>query len=401
MSMSYKAFLAILLATVLVGGANAQTVFNYSTDLGSDLDASDPNGQAGQPAVTDCGDMYLEGTTPQRIKDDSATVFPADGDADGDGPNVGHPYSTALQPLPTAIGSGGTAPPDDVYHQYFDLDAEDQLPFEIVVPPQGEVYKVLRGTPGVRFEPTGVYFSYDDDGPRGWYQTPDVPTVVSPDRATEVFQDNGVFWNGANQSWSPITVAGVRDEVALGLAPNPLPIGFDDDVDALDTERFRYQYFSPDHEANMNDDPGSIYMTDLQSPGVNKVQVFDDVTNFGISAEADIDAFEFVSVDEQTYIDIFGEVPQGQVLPGEAILCGLFSVDEDDPDTTSKNDWYGDESGGLNPNAIYITDFLGHHVLMATYDADVDAIATVPEPSTFALALLSLLGLIGWQRRTR
>lgn len=398
--MKKLAFVLLLmaLAAFTANSATAQW-FEFSTDLGSDLDRSDPGGIQGNEWM-DCGDVYEEpqilGQQPVRQKDDSITPFPTDGDGDGDGPNVGYPYQTALQPSPGLVGAGGSVPTpgitEEYYREYFDLDGEDQLCFEIFMPEhQGPVVVAPQGMNNcIAHEPTVLFLSFDDDGPPGWYNTGDVPTKVLPDRNIEVYQDVGPF-----VGWSPLTLGAVRDEVALGLGPNPPDTMADDDVDALDLyqsiEECPFWYWSPDHEANMGDDPGGIYMTVMTLAGVNKVQVLDDVMNLGLPQDTDVDAFEFVTVDFETYRDLFGMDPMG-ALVGDRIVCLLFSVDEDDPDTTIVDDLTGNESGGLMANVVYISNMIGMSVAAsAPYEeGDIDALTAVPEPGTISLLLGAL-----------
>jgi|GEM_PF-2478410 len=397
----------VLLAftAITVKPATGQVVLNFSTDLGSDLDRSDPNAQGNE--LMDCGDLYVE-NLPTRIKDDSASPYPTDGDADGDGPNLGYPYQSALQPSPGMIGAGsggaGSVEVEGEYQNYFDLDADDQLDWSIYESYQHHSDKVVvvpKGTPGVNYEPNGILISFEDDGAPGWYNTPDVPTMVPQDNATEVYGDQGAFWSGPGGSWSPASLASVRDEVALGLGPNPPDTVNDDDVDALDCGEHRSWYWSADHEANMGDDPGSIYETDKLAGAVNKTLVIDDSTAalatglwLGVNKDTDIDAWEFVAIGYNTYSDIFGKPPVGASAT-DWILCGLFSPDADDIDTAGVSDLYGNESGGLLDNSIYISDLLGTYVLMATYDGGVDALTTcVPEPNMGIMLIGTGLGLL-------
>ncbi len=388
----WSLWVAVCVMLLLVNAGQAKT-FNFSVDLGSDRDFSDPNADGDE--ILDCGDVYTEKTPdPVLIKNDT-----------NGGPNTGYPYASAPQPVHTLIGNVLPANVEAQYGSYFDLDGDDQIHF--VLPNyNGNVVSFLsQNRPlGVYYEPTNIYLSFEDDGPNGWANSGDVPVTALRDDPNEIYLDTGNFWNGANMSWSPPTLAVERTETQLGLAPAPGTQAEDDDVDALDTEQHRYWYWSPDHEANMGDDPGSIYLTDKQATGVNKTQVIDDynatgwrLSNKASHEEMDVDAFEFVAIGFDTYIDIFGDQPLG-ANPGDEILCVLFSVDGDDADTTNFNDLYGDESGGLNPNTVYISNMLGNYIEMATYNDDIDAI-TVPEPCTLTLLGFSGLGLLIRRKR--
>jgi hypothetical protein len=141
----------------------------------------------------------------------------------------------------------------------------------------------------------------------------------------------------------------IADEVTVhqSLQPNPDAIeDEDDDVDSLDigaTDMVicAQWYFTADHEATgispfgMPLDPGDIYEV---IPGLGPVLVIDDVNNLGVPDDTDVDAFEFAI---------------GLDATGAPILTVLFSVDEDDPLTP------GDESGGLDPRMIYVSDLMG------------------------------------------
>jgi hypothetical protein len=411
MKQIFFSMVLLSIAALMVAPSSGQVTFNFSTDLGSDLDLSDPN--ANGLEFMDCGDIYIENPlVPIRVKDDSYSQFPGDGDADGDGQNTGYPYQTALQPASNIVGTFGPNPGpiviEEQYESYFDLDADDQIQWSLAENYQGmgnEVVTVPQGLPGVSFEPTSIVLSFEDDGPAGWVVNPDVPTVVAPDNAVEIFGDSGMFWAGMpGASWSPPSINPVRTETMMGMAPDPPGTLNDDDVDALDTEIHQFWYWSADHEANMGDDPGSIYETDQFATGVNKVQVIDDSAPaaatglwLGVPPDTDVDAWEFVAISEMTYNDIFGMPPIGAI-PGDWILCGLFSPDADDPDTVQSSDLYGNESGGMMDGDVYISNLIGTSVLMANYQDGVDAI-TVPEPTTVVMLLALMVGFIAYRRR--
>ena len=371
---------------------SAQT-FRYSTDLGSDLDLSD--------SVTtgnnwmDCGDIYIEGIpNPTLIKND-----------DTGNPNTGYPVTGGNQPLPTLIGAGSAASASQVrttYDTYYDVDGEDQLELEVLGqeglltqydPTMREILKIQ----GVHFMPTKVHISYDDDTAPGWYKSGSIPTTTAPSYGTtanhdEILSRTGVFGNWVNET-------GVRDEVALGLGANPdMEEAFDDDVDALDEEQHRFYYWTADHEANLGYDPGSIYMTDLNGSGQNATLAFDDALHLGLPQDTDVDAFEFTLVDEATY-QSYGFAPVG-IIPGEDVLMMRFSVDQNDLDNDMLpvTDIHGDESGGLNPHTLYISNLAGEYKPLQTFNDDIDAIS-VPEPAT--ILLLGIGAGVAWLARIK
>ena len=105
------------------------------------------------------------------------------------------------------------------------------------------------------------------------------------------------------------------------------------------------------------------------------------MTNLGIPDDADVDAFELVAVDDQ-----WNQELGLSLQPGEWAAAAIFSVDEDDPDTPNV-----DESGGLDPKVIYLTDLAGHYTpATGPYSSDIDALAVIPEPG-----VLTLVGLCG------
>jgi hypothetical protein len=382
--------LAAAAAVGLVWSPSASGQLVYSLDIGSDLDMSDPGGAG--PA--DAGDLYDEtfglGTT---IKNDTSG-----------GPNVGFPEVAAPQPLPTAIGSvaGGASAVRSAYDEYFDLDGEDQL--NLVIPELPTTPLLLEGLDrptqesfGISFEPTTLLLSFEDDGPAGWAATGDVPTTALPDHGLPAPADEVVSITGPFTTWGP--PVGVRDETTMGLPIDPFVTTQDDDVDALDDRVLPHWYWSADHEANLGNDPGGIYYTDPTAPGANKALVLDDVANVGIAADADVDAFEFVSISQGTFVALFGFDPDGGTLVGPDVLTMLFSVDANDPDndiTAAADDFHGDESGGLSPSVIYISNLVGTTVPLIGLEEDIDAI-TVPEPGTAAVMLLAA-GLLARRR---
>jgi len=395
--------LSIPLITPL--GASGQVVFNYSTDIASDLDLSDVTTPSNN--ISDCGDLYMEPVGPPVVivNDDPA------------GPNPGYPLAGAV-PAPSGIlagqpvfapppvfpafhigGGGGTAPPATVraeYNNAFDVDASDLLNWGVPPLPVNPV--MLTGLThndqisiGIYFEPQ-IFISIDDDHAPGWFQTPSsLPTTSGPDMGSTSTVDEVIFvgWFTNLTTFLPI---GIRDEDMLGLAPSPVSGDStnDDDVDALDanSELFQCWYWSADHEGNYSSyalapppkyDPGGIYMTVLSSVGPNDVMILDDVTNLGLPMDTDVDAFEFISISQVTFTNLFGYDPDGGSVIGDDVLIGIFSVDDDDPDNDPlpADDYHGMEPDGLSPGIIYASDLVGSVPVPISpdYGLDIDALA--------------------------
>ncbi len=353
--------LRCLLTTLIVAGLGATASaqpdipapvgYRFSLDLGSDWDLSDPtNGEANQ---MDCGDIYLErplqqppNVPPPLVKDD---------DSQDVGPNLGYPFDPAQggAPQPVEIPNQtpqlvGTAPQDTpqdqvlgVYSEYWDLDASDQIGLDLPMLPTTLVE--LPPTPrslasmGVHVEPEWIAASWDDDGPPGWYINQagaagfvaDIPTMVPPHHGHYSTFDNQedheevVEAVGAFGTWMSSPV-GTRVESQIGVPLMNSGFHHDDDIDALDVEDHRYWYFSPDHEANLQLDPGSIFMTDLNFVGANYVPMFDQAGNIGllddpltpdITEDADVDAWEFCALRRETMLQMFDLSPD--LLTGE------------------------------------------------------------------------------------
>ncbi len=451
---------AFLMPATMPTPASAQLMGEWkwliSTDLGSDLDFSDPMRRInsnGEQETMDCGDIYTEdGLLWKNDTADSANV-------PGAGEWMGRPFlgsNNAPQPPYTLIGEVPPPDPRPYYDDYFDLDAEDQL--RIPVGEQWQTWPeqiVFGGGMGTalsrdpmspnyhlwntsdHFSGAGAFYkdqhnnkvhlSYDDDGAPGWAfkQTSgnvwwwDVPTNIAADHATEVYHlpmhlDEAVpVFDPMDPNTMEFPTA-VLDEGDLNLGTEPLPIQYDDDVDALDyhplysrshnlaSSWYAHRYFSPDHEANLGLDPGDIYLTrdaDINNDNnwVNMTLALDDVANFGVPDSTDIDAFEFITLDSEDTMNLFGYAIDGNdPVTGEVVsmymLAALFSVDEDDPDCA------GDESGGLNPGVVYASDLEGHYAAVSqVFDGgveDIDAIALTPEPGTLSLLALGGLALI-------
>lgn len=413
----------------------------FSLDIGSDLDKSDPTTPAFPSDNTlDCGDIHLgqdatgggvpwsydlypptlspiiQGTQPPLLyKDDTGPTNAWNG----------WPLSTAPQPTPSQIGNDSI----QSYQEYFDLDAEDQTSLESFnipinfpqeteprLTPVPELTLQEQAALGVYNMPPQVYLSFEDDGPRGWAVTPDIPTLTAPNHAYEAWADalplQAIPGVPKPNPWAT--------EHNLGLSPDPFDVtmanpvidpSVDDDLDALDLHPdaepedgipdhiYRERFWSADHEANMNLDPGDVFIT-RNGIGQNLTLAFDDGLHIGVpdgtgqdpSLDTDIDAFELLSITDESYRQLFQTDPldpTGQPLTGN-ILVAIFSVDQDDTDTTGVN-----ESGGLNPNIIYLTNLAGRYVALTNpYECDIDALAVIPEPATLALLAVGGLGVL-------
>jgi len=377
-------------------------VFEFSLDIGSDIELSDPNVDGDEAA--DPGDVYLSQSPkivpPGRdgFKDDGLRLF-------GKDPAPSAPDMSTPPASRVPVGDGDPSE----YAQYFDLDGHDQVASTLVkvVPPDEPVE-----LPIPQFHSTCIFpvrylaISYDDDMAPGW-PAADVPvTKPSPGGliyGTTAGQDEvvGVTVIPTGIAGTPYSVAGmyaITDEVGLhtSLAPNPdLSEADDDDVDSLDAVLIDTQcpvwLVSADHEAHFGLDPGSIY--EANPLGGLPMKVIDQVVHLGLSddkatpeiEDADIDAFELVWLPE----------PE----TGKLALALLFSVDEDDPVTLSV-----DESGKLNPGMIYASFLTGSSFPLLEkplYD-DIDALTNWIESMEpdfvetdefeFTLAQMELIG---------
>jgi len=439
---------AVVVTLAWIPQAPAQTVALYSLDIGSDWEFSDPIPLVpgmfnNRGPLWYAGDIQLVKkqyntypTMPMPIGE-GLTLDPNNQvslykDADAPvGGWIGHPFppTTANSPPPADVFNSRTyvddADLESQYGKYFDLDAEDQISLgggdELIGPMQPIALQHLgwqrdefiQRSTGVYFEPDYAYCSYEDDGPSGWCipALGSVPTTTGPEHDEEIFVTPLMGPPGPTVAWAL--------ETNLGLEPNASAAAgwetnYDDDVDALDLHPdkepeihdpdsiYSARYWSPDHEADMNLDPGDIYVT-RNDGTVNLAMAFDQAGNLGlpdhpdpanqqIKLDPDVDAFEFIAISPETYDGIFNQ-PAGI---GEDILVGIFSVDSDDPDTQLT-----DESGGLNPSAIYITNLIGEFHEYAVLGEDIDALAVIPEPTSLLLALSGALCMIccGWRRK--
>lgn len=319
--------------------ASAQHVSNFyfSVDIGGDWSFSDPIKVGNGPEVLDPGDIFYSDPTGLSTQKDDLALFGFD-----------------PQPLPPLPIPSAPIPPER--DSAFDLDGEDQLPLDLLFidPPH-----MMGPTNGLFLNPHILYYSLDDDDALGWWNN-SVPVMSGPDRGGA--KDELLFVTNWPGFQSGVPGSPHLGEADLGLGSNPMPPEFDDDVDALDLHNERYWYFSADHEARANLDPGDIYRIDRAAPGGPPVKVVDNA-QLGMPDGVDIDAFEFLLSDDATVIAALGGL-QG---PGTYLMV-IFSVDTDDLDTPT------DESGMVNPAAIYISAMNGTFVLLSVREDDVDAL---------------------------
>jgi hypothetical protein len=196
--------------------------------------------------------------------------------------------------------------------------------------------------------PPGMFLSIDD-GDIG-------PGMGPPDNSIELF-------------YAPFPFGGASfptnaTEAMLGLANNPPPIGWDDDVDAFETRPILGMpmgvFFSADWDAPAGLDPGDIYWSPLT--GAPFVLACDDVTQMMITTgdpvpDVDIDALHLVP---PPYCAAF--------FPPGSPLCFLFSVDSAPPPPL-----------GQDPGDIYITDCVNG---FAPFADDVTMLGIAPDEVT-------------------
>jgi hypothetical protein len=346
---------AILLA---MGKNQASFGFAFSLDIGSDSELSDPNNDGDEGF--DPGDAYRSDAPGGSI------VLPSGEGADGT-----HRDDEELlgsDPIPDAGSSSpgevpvGTCPRPGrptCYRDYFDLDGYDVVNLQITAlreagyrPPYlkddleadyGE-WGWLNCIHEVRY----LAVSFDDDAARGW--APAVSSrvpVESPSPLGKTYggsaeMDEIVGINLVTGTAAPYEldkVFGIANEtdVHIDLMPNPdSDESEDDDVDALDMLYAEPEcdvfLYSADSEAKQGPGgsillPGAIYQEGLIDPIIRPWR------HLGLTREVDIDAFEMAWLATET---------------GDLALGLVFSVDEDDPRTG-----YRDETGGLDPSAIY------------------------------------------------
>ena len=321
-------------------------LFEFSLDIGSDTELSDPVPDGNE--AFDPGDVYWWRSAPvdppgrDGFKDD-ATIFGTD-------PNPDPPDPSGTTAVPVGMGT------IEDYANYFDLDAHDQTDFDLhelqLIPIETPL-----GAPIPEFGSMCLYVpdnpivSFDDDMGPGWTNM-DVPVTAPSPMAGRTYgttarrdEISGVILATPVIGPPPYPLQAVypiadEEMVHTSLVPNPdAGEEEDDDVDSLDiVEGYGVcpiWYFSADHEAHNGLDPGDIYQVTASGP----VKVIDESIHLGVPEDADIDAFEFVWLEE-----------------GGPSLAVLFSVDEDDPVTPT------DESGGLDPTMIYASFLMGFHL---------------------------------------
>ena len=352
----------------------------FSVDIAGDAELSDPSPDGNE--WLDPGDLYRwfgpAFGAPANGADDDAILLGTGAD----------PAPTPFGPAAPACAGVPVAPAD-----FFDLDGADRLSFALDrfvdsdAPLDARLTRNQLGDTPCAHPAIDIQISYDDDLPAPYFGSAaggpcDVP-VLSPSPL-------GFRTYGTSIGFDELTALVVLptgfpatlgfstpliDEETLhgSLAPNPVPFddSRDDDTDALDAlprtsdpdaDPCPFRYFSADHEATFGLDPGDVYRT---IPG-GIVRVIDNTTHLGLPPGSDVDAFEFAWVSEPAI--------------GAEAFGMLFSVDDDDPATAA------DESGGLDPTAVYISFLDGTStVYVEPLGEDVDAIAVycrgvLPEP---------------------
>ncbi len=348
--------------------------FEFSLDIGSDTELSDPNRDGDEHF--DPGDIYWwKGPyipNPVNGFKDDGLIWR---DFSGTGTGLYDPWPIPGIPL-TAVPVGNPAYTPESYHEWFDLDGHDQVQFSLLeIIPVGTIiqHPIPAYDDACIYEPEFLMISYDDDMAPGWpggMGIWDVP-VTAPSPAGMIYGNNpdeiiGVTVALAMPPVPIISIYPIADEIGVhpNMAPNPMTDEEDDDVDSLDVVKNQdlascsVLLFSPDHEATFMDfagwalDPGGIYERTAGGP----VQIIDEFIHLGISEEADVDAFELTTMENPDE-------------PGVLYLAIIFSVDEDDPLTPNT-----DESGGLNPNALYYSFLTGYSMLFTDLEDDVDAV---------------------------
>lgn len=348
----------------VLGGGSVE----FSLDIGSDSELSDPQGDGDE--VFDPGDCYLLGGSVlptgglDGIKDDM-TIFSVD-------PAPTPPDATQATAAP--VGSGTAY--QNLYSTYFDLDGHDNMGMQLSQMQYGPGIPSIQQTadPCV-LDAEFLYLSFDDDSAAHYTEPAGAVAVntFSP-FAVDIYGSTSNMDEIIECDFVPfypttwLSSFNIYDELMVhpSLPPNPdLGNPMDDDVDALDmispASQCPYWYFSPDHEAPYIDGGGgnlnwgSVY--EVQSGG-GATEVVNPVTHLGLADSTDVDAFEFAWVWD-TVTSRYG-------------LGLLFSVDDNDPITPY------DESGGLDPRIIYVSFLNGTH--FAYYPLpmrdDIDAIST-------------------------
>ena len=228
-------------------------LFEFSLDIGSDIELSDPQMNLNEAA--DPGDVYWWQSAPivppgrDGFKDDQI-IFGLDPWPDPPDPTV----------PPTTRVPVGTGSPAD-YYEYFDLDGHDQTDFTLIE----VMYPVYYMPSNCVYEPENLFISYDDDMQDGW-PVNDVPvTVPSPagvsSYGTTAGQDEvigvDIMLLGGLPPYPIQMIYPFADEVTVHLSMTPNPDAGDpddDDVDSLDIvpneSDCPFWFFSADHEAH-------------------------------------------------------------------------------------------------------------------------------------------------------
>lgn len=361
--------------------ANTNTYIEFSLDIGSDTELSDPLMDGDE--VFDPGDAYEWQGLPvlpgdNGIKDD-ADIF----------------MSFDPWPDPADLASGAPVClenlPSDVQIGWFDLDGHDNLDVSLA-PFLGPALGPIEFFDSACIFPARfLIISYDDDeaehyvGAAGNCEIPVWTTspMVAATYGTTALKDEiiGLIVSPGSPAISAFEYPIADEEfMHVSLFANPdASEEEDDDVDSLDIPfipaNCSFWYFSVDHEATYFDpftlvalDAGGIY--EVVAGGL-PVQVIDEAFHLGIPEETDIDAFEFVWIDDP--------------ISGGPHLALLYSVDDDDPLTA------GDESGGLDPTMLYASflDGASFEYLSSPLLDDVDGLTAwntdlIPPPTAGA-----------------
>ena len=353
----------VVLGVASVAQAQMAMVYEFSLDIGSDCELSDP--QFDGDEFFDPGDVYLQTQLvpgPTNGFKDDAMIFGMDPPPDP---------LTLGSAVP--VGSGNM----NMSAELFDLDGHDQLSVdltELMIEPPIMVGQLPPLT--CVYAPNVLYWSFDDDQAPGW-PSGDVPVNALSPMGWIYGMTNPMDEIIAAQVTPTLPAmfvtppTGVADErmVNAMLGPNPdAGNPEDDDVDSLDVVHedvamCPFWYFTCDHEAVFTApgigplDPADIYLAN-PTGGLGPVLAIDNLV-LGVPNGTDVDAFEFT---------IWEDAAQGM-----QYLAVLFSVDEDDPMTAAN------ESGGLNPNMVYLSTLNGQTMAFLLLEDDVDALALWPE----------------------
>lgn len=346
----------------------------FSTDIGSDAEYSDPASDGDE--VLDPGDLYLAGLFAEASTfwDDQSFL------------DVTHPDA----PDPVPYFGGTCLPPGSAtfFTDDFDLDAFDSIGMDLKDHSERPIYWANLGDSErlgileVSTSPFSFLISFDDDSRMSWPGCGDDLPVDSRSHIGRTYGSTGnrdevlvLVVAGSGLPRSTEALFGYLDEAGVHSALAPTPEAGDqlddDDVDALDWLGLgRRALFSCDHEGRggyidpvgggvVHLDPGVVYG---MSAGVPVPLITPDQLGINPAIGVDLDAFEVCAMEDPQY--------------GVMYLAVVFSVDADDPWTLD-----ADESGGLDPNVVYVSFMDGtYHELIVGLDDDVDAIAACPVP---------------------